>query len=333
MLKRLGVLGCLAVLCGCAASQPIRFGMFKVPQNDLAGARALGMDFVVGSSSSEYLDAASDQNLKVIIPAAGSRRGNVVMGSILSDEPDLHGIAPKQIHVEYKEARHRGTRPIFLNVSSGYSVEAYGRDCDIVMFDWFPVNWTPLETFYGHLRAARLAAGDKPFFAVIQLFDWSKYPELMPAGNYRKPTAAEIKAMTLWAAMNGAHGVAYYPYDDGHWTLAEAPELAAAIRQSIALVRDYDWLFEMPRAWIHYPFEFQSAADKTNSIAETSIAIRAARAPEHHGTTFVVAANTTDRAIVVKPLLQFDEAAGEIRFEPLEVKFLTARAAVKPAAR
>lgn len=296
--------------------------MFQVPPQNLADARALGIDFVIAPGQREYLDAAEANGLKVIVPANAEAREPSVIGSMLADEPDLHGISPDQIRKEYKAAK---LRPVFLNLSSGFSAEAYINDCDVLMFDWYPVNWTPLETFYSHLRAARLAAGKKPFFAVIQTFDWSKYPEMMPPANYRKPTAAEVKAMTLWASMNDAKGIAYYPFNDGHASLAESPEIAAAIKQSIELVRNYDWLFEAPRTWIEYPFQFQRTEDKTNAIAETSIAIRAARTKEASDVVFVVAANTTDHAIVAKPLVKFDEAEGDIRFEPLEVKFLTLR--------
>jgi hypothetical protein len=322
----LALASALVFAMGCASPQPpIRFGIFQVPRKNLADARALGMDFVVGSSQRDYLDAAAAEQLKAIARPQSGIRHPAIMGSILTDEPDLHGISPEKMAAEYKAAKKTGPRPVFLNLSSGFSAEAYVRDCDVLMFDWFPVNWMPLETFYSHLRATRLAAGRKPFCAVIQTFDWSKYPELMPAGSYRKPTPAEIKAMTVWAAMNGAKGIAYYPFDDGHASLAESPEIASAIKQSIELVRNYDWLFESPRAWMDYPFQFERREDKTNAIAETSIAVRATRLPENPGTVFVVAANTTDRAITVKPLVHFDEAEGEIRFEPLEVKFLIAR--------
>jgi hypothetical protein len=323
-LKTFFLFACCALLCGCAAQRPIRFGMFQVPEKNLRAVHALGMDFVVGPSTPAYLEEAARLKLKVITQDSKVKH-HAILGSILTDEPDLHGLPPERIAQEYKAAKRPDRKPIFLNLSSAYAAEAYRENCDVLMFDWFPIGWMPLETFYSQLRLARLAAGKKPFFVVIQAFDWSRYPDLMPAGNYRKPTAAEVKAMTIWAAMNGAKGIAYYPFDDGHFSLEEAPEISAAIKESIALVRDYDWLFESPRAWIEYPFQFQSSADKTNSIAETSIAIRAARTPEYPGTTYITAANTTDRAIVVKPLLQFDEVAGEIQFAPFEVKFLTAR--------
>jgi hypothetical protein len=315
------------LLCGCVAQQPIRFGMYYVPQSKLRDARELGIDFIIGPGQRDYLDEAAQADLQVITPAKAKIRHRALMGTILSDEPDLRGIAPEEIAVEYNHAKRHAHRPVFLNLSSGFSAEAYARHCDVLMFDWYPVNWTPTETFYSQLRTARLAARKKPFFAVIQTFDWTKYPGMMPEGSYRKPTAAEVKAMTLWAAMNGARGIAFYPYDDGHDALEHSPELKTAIKESIALVRHYDWLFKSPRVWIEYPFQFQLNTDKTNAIAETSIAIRAARLAEHPDTTFIIAANTTDRAITVKPLLHFDQLSGEIRFEALEVKFLTTNGA------
>jgi hypothetical protein len=321
-IRRLAARGVLPLLllCGCAAPESIRFGMYQVPQANLGQVRELGMDFVIGSESHAYLDAAGAQNLKVI--TARPSRHKAAMGTILTDEPDLHGISPEKIREEYTKTKRSSRKPVFLNLSSGFSTEAYANNCDVLMFDWYPVNWTPIETFYSHSRAARLAADRKPFYAVIQTFDWSKYPGQMPAGSYRKPTAQEVSAMTIWAAMNGAKGIVYYPYADGHASLEESPELARAIKKSVELVRNYDWLFESPRAWIEYPFQFRASEDKTNAVAETSIAIRAARTAD---ADFVVAANTTSRAITVKPLMKFDEVETEIRFEPLEVKFLTAR--------
>src|SRR5688572_20291192 len=120
--------------------------MFQVPQKNLADVRALGIDFVVGSPRREYLDEAHALNLKVITKYPKTDHP-AIMGSILTDEPDLHGVSPDQIAQEYKKAKWQTPKPIFLNLSSGYSVEAYGAHCDVVMFDWYPVNWQPLETF------------------------------------------------------------------------------------------------------------------------------------------------------------------------------------------
>jgi hypothetical protein len=305
--QRFAVLSVEVLLCalavGCATTtEPIQFGLYQVPRTNLVEARALGMDFVVGPRERGYLEEAGRAGLKVITP--------------LTDEPDLHGISPENLREEYRKAR----KPAFLNLSSGYSVEAYRDVCDVVMFDWYPVGWMPVETFYSHCRTARLAAGKKPFYAVVQTFDWAKYPGTMPPGDYRRPTAPEVKAMTLWAAMNGASGIVFYPFDDGHARLSESPEIAGAIKESVELVRNYDWLFESPRVWIEYPFSFKPGTDKTNAIAETSIAIRAARTEK---ALFVVAANTTGREIVVKPRMKFEKGGEELRFAPLEVKFLT----------
>lgn len=298
-----------ALAVGCATTtEPIQFGFYQVPRTNLADARALGMDFVIGPQQREYLREAERVGLNVITP--------------LTDEPDLKGISPEEIRAEYRKAR----KPAFLNLSSAYSVEAFRDVCDMVMFDWYPIGWMPIETFYSQCRVARLAAGRKPFYAVVQTFDWAKYPGMMPPGEYRKPSSVEVKAMTLWAVMNGAGGIVFYPFDDGHARLSESPEIASAIKESVELVRNFDWLFEAPRVWIDYPFTFTSSADKTNAIAETSIAIRAARTEK---ALFVVAANTTGRTIVVKPRIAFDHVREEIQFEPLEVKLLVAPKEVK----
>jgi hypothetical protein len=312
-----------ALLIGCATRAPIQFGMFAVPESKLPAARELGLDFVIAPARSNYLAAASRAGLKVLA-YQNKTKDRAIMGTILSDEPDLHGVAPEKVAVEFKAAKRQGRKPIFLNLSSGFSTEAYAKNCDVTMFDWYPINWSPIETFYGQLRVARLAAGKKPFYAVVQAFDWTKYPEQMPPASYRKPTPSELKAMAVWAAMNGASGIVFYPFDDGHFSIETAPELASAIKDSIALIRGYDWLFEAPRAWIDYPFDYKNRADQTNAIAETSIAIRAA---QQNGATFLVAANTTGRTISVKARagIAFDEAGSDLTFAPLEIKFLTAR--------
>ena len=155
--------------------------MFQVPEKNLRAAQGLGMDFVVGSSQRGYLDEAARLKLNVIT-ADSKVKHRAVLGSILTDEPDLHGIPPERISREYKAAKSRSRTPVFLNLSSAYAAEAYRENCDVLMFDWFPIGWMPIESFYSQLRIARLAAGKKPFFVVIQAFDWSRYPDLMPAG-------------------------------------------------------------------------------------------------------------------------------------------------------
>jgi hypothetical protein len=235
-------------------------------------------------------------------------------------------MSPEKIALEFQLAKRKSSKPVFLNLSSGYSAEYYAPFCDVVMFDWYPIGWQPIESYYANLRLARLAAGTKPFFATVQAFDWSLYPKLMPPrSTYRSPTPAELKAMTIWAAMNGASGVAFYAYDDRHTKLARHPELATAIEESIKFIRDHEAFFVGKREWAPYPFRFLAEADKYNAISETSVAVKFSRADKSSGRWHLVAANTTDRPIEVGRAagVTFLDAAERITFAPFEFKLLT----------
>ena len=328
----LAVIGALALtaVCGCATHRSLTFGIYSVPEARLPEIRSLGLDFVIGPKDRPYLDAAAKAGIGVIVRGKGEAnagRHHATIGTYLSDEPDLRGIAPSEMLEEYRKAKKSSSKPVFVNVSSGYSVEAYRDAGDILMFDWYPVGWQPLETFYSNLRAARLGARGKAFYAVIQTFDWAKYPNIMPASaEYRRPTPSEVKAMTLWAAMSDARGIAFYPYDDGHWSLREAPELMGAVRDAIELIRSNGDFFRRDREWLSYPFRFEDRKDQYNIIWDASIAIRASRQKRSPRKWLIVAANTTDReiAVIPQPKVKLKDASARIVFAPLEVKLLDA---------
>jgi len=324
---------CLALvfLCGCASQKHILFGIYAVPLKNLPAAREIGFDFVVGPSEEKYLAAAKDSNLKVIGSGPKFFSDSTLIGNYLTDEPDLYDIPPDRIATEFRAAKRRSSKPVFLNLSSAYSFESYGAYSDIPMFDWYPIGWQPIETYYSNLRIARLAAGKKPFFCVVQVFDWSLYPKLMPPSKlYRPPTGPEVKAMTLWAAMSGAAGIAFYPFDDGTSRLNDSPDLVAAIQESIRLVRENEPYFNGPRVWAPYPFHFQNESDKTNAVTETSITVKFSRDPGGPQKLLVVAANTTPRNIVVtiEPSFQIADVGPSLEFVPFEVKLL--RASLSP---
>jgi hypothetical protein len=323
---------CVSLLAtvGCRTASQIQFGMYSVPEKDLPSLQDLGMNFVVGRGAPEYIKMANEFGLKVI--AAGPiNRGtdhSAIGGIYLSDEPDLHDISPERVAAEYRAAK-RFSRPVYLNLSAGSSAQFYSAYCDVLMFDWYPVGWQPLATFYSQLRFARLAVDKKPFYAVIQTFDWKNYPEVMPArSSFRKPTAAELKAMTIWAAMSGASGIAFYPFDDGHSRLTESPDLVAAIKESVQIVREHEVNFRSPRVWAPYPFDYLQRDDEYNEILEPSIAVKFSRVADDTNRFLLISANTTARAIRVtaRPVIGLIGAEAELTFAPFEVKILFVRA-------
>src|SRR4051812_43902821 len=97
------------IASGCATrptKQPISFGMYFVPERSLPEVRQLGVDFVIGSADRRFLDSAERAGLKVVVPAEARTSHRAVSARILRDEPDLHGISPEAVAVEYRNARH-----------------------------------------------------------------------------------------------------------------------------------------------------------------------------------------------------------------------------------
>lgn len=316
-------LALLVAMCsGCHRHREILFGMYAAPQEELREARGLGIDFVVGPKRNDYLNAAARAGLKVIGTGNEFPQHHALMGHYLRDEPDLHNIGPDEVAKEYREVKRKSRKAVFLNVSSGYSVEEYVAYCDVVTFDWYPVGWQPIETFNTHLRVARLAAREKEFFAIVQAFDWSKYPMLMkPSERQRKPTAEEVKAMAVWAAMGGAAGIIFYPYDDGTTRLKEHPELMEAVRGAISFIRTREEYFTGKKIPGPYPFQFEDQAQTYNAVYEVRIATRYSELRAGGREKILVAANTTDAAVRVTPKKEvIFGTAGTIEFQPFEVK-------------
>jgi hypothetical protein len=311
---------------GCANPRALMVGMYAVPEANLPTIRKLGMDFVVGSPGKSYLDTARRWDLKVITSGAGNGDHPAVLGHLLTDEPDLKEIPTAGIKNEFEQAKRKSRKPVFLNLSSGYSVEVYEPYCDVVMFDWYPAGWQPIETMWNHIRIARLASKGKPFYVIIQAFDWSRYPQMMPyRKELRAPTSQEIRAMAIWAAMGGASGVVFYPFDDGVTRMEDSTETMKAVEETAHFLHEWGDLFRSRRSFGAYPFEFENKEDQYNSVFEGSIAIRYAK--NSKGEEYLVAANTLSRKIKTRMRNHFrpSDPREYFEFEPLEVKLIPGR--------
>jgi hypothetical protein len=154
----LAICAALFLNCGCKTTPPISFGLFAVPKSELAEAKTVGVDFLVAGQDPAYLNEAARLKLKIIATGEPGTVHPSIAGFYLTDEPDLLGIEPDRIQREYERVKKRSKKTVFLNLSSAHSIEVYSKYCDAVMFDWYPVGWQPIETFFSHLRIARLAS-------------------------------------------------------------------------------------------------------------------------------------------------------------------------------
>jgi len=167
------------------------------------------------------------------------------------DEPDLNEISPSDVKRANRWIKRFASKPTALVLSAGSEALHYAGIPDIMMIDRYPVPWLPLANFSQNVRLAKFATGPKKtLIAVIQAFDWSYYPELMPGrSDFRAPTYEELRCMTYSALAEGANGLFYYCYDDKKWRMSEHPETWSNVREIVGEVNERLPLFTAQRPW------------------------------------------------------------------------------------
>jgi hypothetical protein len=317
------------LLAGCQHNRtsPYPIGIYSVPKADLAAVQAAGFNLVRGSAEQDYLDAAHRLGIGVLAapgtfagpgfkPDAVRRtvaqydRHPALWAWYLVDEPDLNGIPPEDVRQAQLLLKKSGARkPTALVLYQGRDTAFYGDISDIMMIDRYPIPWLPLANFPQHVRLARLGAGqNKPLIAVIQAFDWTYYPELLPGKeNLRPPTYEELRCMTYSALAQRANGLFYYCYDDRSWKMPEHPETWQALTRVVGEVRERLPLFEAEHLWWHCVHEYPNESDGFNEALDSSVTPALLRVRKGSSAVpagdYLLAVNTTSRKLVYRVLL------------------------------
>jgi hypothetical protein len=318
---------CLVVCGGCARprlpSYPI--GVFGVRStNDFAAIRGVGFNLVAGSANRPYLDAAHRAGLRVLASPHTSAGSNfnaqaarqavaqfddhpALWAWYLVDEPDLQGAAPELIERAQRFLKNLPARkPTALVLCQGAAALDYANIADITMIDRYPIAWLPLANFGQHVRLTRLALGkSRPLIAVIQCFDWSIYPALLPVRErQRPPTYAELRCMVYCALAERATGLFFYAFDDGRWRLSEHPETRHALEKVVQEINARQPLFQAEHCWWPYAHEFRPWQAGYNAALQSSVSLALLRVrPGKHSFPageYILAVNNTDRPCVYR---------------------------------
>lgn len=306
---------------GCRHIEPTHYpiGLYGVRStNDFRELRAIGFNTIQGNAAKDYLDAARVAGLKVLAAprtSAGANFDPVAARNAVSafdrhpalwawylvDEPDLNHVRPEQVIEAHRVVKRAGARkPTALALYHGAESLHYANLADVTMIDRYPVPWQPLAAFGQHVRQARLAVGkEKPLVAVIQAFDWSYYPELLPGGkDLRPPTYEELRCMTYGALAERATGLFFYAFDDGKWNIREHPATWDALRRVVGEVHDRRPLFQAEHLW--WPWRhalmlrrgtaFNDALDSSLTLALLRVRTGNEQTPPGH---YLLAVNTT----------------------------------------
>ena len=280
--------------------------------------RQAGFNVVAGPAERSFLNAAQAAGLKVLASpgtSAGPQFNAAVVRSAirqfdahpavwgwhLVDEPDLNRITPTdvvQAHRYFKSLRPR--KPTALVIYAGYNALDYGHITDVLLLDRYPIPWLPLADFGQQVALARLALGkQKPLFAILQAFDWSYHPALVPGEkNLRPPTYTELRCMTYCALAQQANGLFYYTFDDGKWKITEHPETWNAVQNVVKEVHDRLPLFQAQHLWWPLRRRFEDRTRRFNqalgsSVTSVCLRVRKGNASVPPG-EYVLCVNNTD---------------------------------------
>ena len=326
--RRIWLPGLLALLLGCLGCRHSRaafypLGIYAVPStNDLWIAREAGFNLVTGSAEATYLDAAQREGLKVLAtpgttagprfnPKAARRAvaaldaHPALWGWYLVDEPDRIQVSPPAVARAHRYLKRVGARkPTVVVLYQGASALHYGHLSDLLMIDRYPIPWLPLANFGQNVQQARLALGkEKPLIAIIQSFDWTYYPDLLPTRReLRAPIYEEVRCMTYSALAQRATGLFYYAYADSRWKILEHPQSWVDLQRVVLEVNERLPLFRAEHLWWPQDSKYRNGSAAWNAALESSISLALLRV--RTGTAlvpsgdYVLGVNTT-------PLTQF----------------------------
>jgi hypothetical protein len=304
----------LGLLIGGCAHRPFMVGVYDASRESLPELRAAGFDFVtIGwheRNRREFLDAAQTNDLRVIVwPHLKTAEGRAAMAKLdkhpalwawqLFDEPDLNVFSPEQVEEIRRSLRKVARKPTYLVVASGAAVERYRGIANVIAVDWYPVPWSPVATVSREMRTARLAAQGRPFFAILQAFDWTAYREMILGDQeLRPPTREELRCMAYLSLLQGARGILFYTYEAKGWKSWEHPETWQAVVDLTAELKAVAPVFEERVRWFATQTRYEDPNRMYNDIHEGAVALNVFRVRERRGSVaagyYIVAINTTD---------------------------------------
>ncbi|MFH1740716.1 MAG: hypothetical protein ABIH23_17040, partial [bacterium] len=264
-------------------------GTYGAPEDQYSRIREAGYDFVVGGTGS--LDTAQAAGLNVGVSVHGHGEGwldqlrktvrahrdhPAVLFWMLFDEPGYNKADLILMHEAYKLIHEEDpVHPVYLVITNPRVYETFGRCCDVLAIDTYPISRGSLPSIGESIdKAYRESDGDLPVWHCGQLFNW-------PADRY--PTPKEHRLMTYMALQSGAKAMLWFTYSWGGNALPEAEP--ALWKEHLALIEEMRKL----EAVLVYP-----GLGERLGTGQYSIRATAKRGPDGGLTVFAVNTSKTD---------------------------------------
>ncbi len=213
-------------------------GTYGAPVSDYKLLKETGYNFVVGSPSD--LDAAYDAGLMVSVHINGNdikaardtitkyKDHPAVLCWMMYDEPGYNRADLLHIYNLYNAVYEADPiHPSYLVITTPTVYESFGRLCDVLAVDTYPVTNGKITDVGDNIALAYHRIDDnQPVWHCGQMFNW---PE------QRRPNPQEHRFMTYLSIIEGAKGVLWYTYKGyGQYLPEDDPELWNAQKRILA---------------------------------------------------------------------------------------------------
>jgi len=225
-------------------------GTYGAPVEDYKKLKEAGYNFVVASA--DDLDAIHDAGLYAAVHVHGRtpeeyydfiskyKDHPAVLCWMLYDEPGYNKADILFINNIYQAAyRADKVHPSYLVITNNRFYSSFGRLCDVLAVDTYPVTNGTIEDVGHNIRKAyKDLDGEVPVWHCGQMFNW---PE------QRRPTPQEHRFMSYHALMYGVKGMLWYTYKGyGQYLPEDDPELWEAQKKFLKELNDLAPVFLAP---------------------------------------------------------------------------------------
>ena len=262
-------------------------GTYGAPAEDYDRLKHAGYNFVVAGTNN--LDKVHQAGLKAAVPVHGTkpnwfsavrdtitkyRNHPAILCWMLFDEPGYNRADLLDIYNIYNIAYKADPyHPSYLVITSNSVYETFGRCCDILCIDTYPIEKGKILGVGDNIASAlAVSENNQPIWHCGQMFKW-------PA--QRRPTPQEHRSMTYLALIEGAKGVLWYTYKGyGQYLPEDDPALWQAHKK---LLHE---LHELSPLWM------ASGCGEQVAVTDEGLPIRA-RLKKCASGTWLIAVNTS----------------------------------------
>jgi hypothetical protein len=216
-------------------------GVYGARPEDYALLKEVGFNFV--TSSPEGLDEVQKAGLLAAVPFHGDTEAYLtelkeqvadyknhpaILCWMLADEPEYNKLDLMMIHKAYQTVHELDpVHPSYLVITDPRGYETFGRCCDVLAVDTYPVSRGTIQDVGRNIaKAYRASDGDLPIWHCGQTFRWP---------SDRAPTPLEHRYMSYLAMFEGAKAFLWYAHRWGDYHLpTQDPVLWEAQKQFLA---------------------------------------------------------------------------------------------------